>query len=157
GQAGAAGRLPPAWCFRPPAASGSSVRGCGSLCGGGPPWPPCPPPGRPGGAPPPPCPPRRRAWWRYERFPPPTARPGVLSLFLALKFLRIFSGLSSPKVGWPSVKKTMVKVRLVSLERNFRASVRASSMLVPPVASRPSTHFLAWVIWSLLALTRPLV
>ena len=35
----------------------------------------------------------------------------VLAVFLASTFLRILSGFVSPMVGWPSVKKTMVKVR----------------------------------------------
>ena len=60
-----------------------------------------------------------------------SGRPGaklkmrVLAVFLATMFLKILSLSVSPMVGWPSVKKTMVKGRSASLGRNLRAASRA--------------------------------
>ena len=53
----------------------------------------------------------------FTSSPTPKVKMRVLDVFLAKVFLRIFSMLVSPMVGWPSVKKTMLKDRPSSFER----------------------------------------
>ena len=71
-----------------------------------------------------------------------------------LTFARIFSGLVSPMVGWPSVKKTIVKGRVRPRCACAGRRAKASSMAVPPVASSSSTHLRAASRLSLVAGSR---
>ena len=74
--------------------------------------------------------------------PTPKVNIRVLGLILAITSRVIFSGLVSPIVGIPSVKKTITNGLDASLPRISSAASKASRIAVPPVESNPSIHFL---------------